>query len=359
MNPLLPHYRKLGGWLMFINVMSIIGIVVHGLNVLSSFFSFFALGFSGSMFAVVEQEIGIPGLFQSFTGLYNFLIVSVFVLSLILLATCICRLVFLQKRQLKPFKVAFFAGYGASIIYYVIYLIYFAVNPLGTSIQRVYEQMQKLPGYQYDPQFDVFWKAQMDYINGYMLAVAIICLVIGIGLAVAFFFYFQRSRRVKVYFDPNYVDPPYTYTPPASQAVAYAPPQQYAQQPRAAYPQGYPAGSYPQPQSYPTAYAPQQYSYAQPAPQPPYPQGTYATGAYPAPGLYPASPYTTPAANYPPQPPLAAAESAFLQATPPPPVPVSAEPQPPEPTLQPQSNTTPPTPVAPSSFSGSGAQDSH
>lgn len=265
------QYRRLGGWLTFIQVMTIILIVVYSLSLLSAIYLCFIVGFFDAAYYGLSDVLGNAPALEGLFGYYGFTVVQSLIFSILNLAAVICVLVFLNKRNLRYFKIAFFAGYAFVAFQYIVQTIYYAANPLRNILGEIME---------YDSYYDyegfLLGNSMSDFFSRVFVATNIVCLIITIGLAVAWFFYFQRSERVRVYFDPNFVPP------------AYIPPP--------AMPAPQPAYAYPAPMPYPPA--------TQPAPRPAaYPQyggpspAAYSPAGYPSPagGAYP-PPYDRPAA---------------------------------------------------------------
>lgn len=251
------NYRRLGGWLMFIQVMSIILIVGYSLSLLASALYSFLAGFMEVAYNSLVDYSGELYGFANFFSYYQFIMIYTLIFSILSLAAVICVLVFLQKRNLKYLRISFFTGFGIAIAGTVVQIIYYAFNPLSRILEGIFSDMVYDYGY-YEP----FPYNLMEYWNRSIIVLFVVSLVITVGLAIAWFFYFQRSKRVAVYFDPHYVEPPTYGTPSYMASPAYPAPLAYGAttsypaqpQPFPGYSSGYPAppnGVYPPPsQSY-------------------------------------------------------------------------------------------------------------
>lgn len=286
-----PQYRKLGGWLMFINVITIIGIVTGGLSLIGSIsnlaaYSSYSGLASNTLYSIWGNSFGVL--------LYNVIVNAVHLVLNILV------LVFLHRRRLGPFRVVFLAGYGLSLLQSLGATLYYAFGPVKQWVTYYFESLidefyYGSSSYTYPDEATLRVTAQM--LEAMILAVLIITLVCSILLFVAWLLYLVRSRRVKVYFDPHYVDPPGWHNGQPIPLAAYG----------AAYPPAYGYGTgYPPPagQPYPQpGYPPPTQPYAPPA-QPTWPPAGPA--AYPAPPPA-AAPHQEPPAQqqarqHPPQP---------------------------------------------------------
>ncbi len=250
MNPYAWQYRKLGGWLMFINVMSIIGIASGGAGILS-YISLFAM--FGAMRGIEPAMSAMFDAFQVFMGV-------MFIVMLVQLALNICVVVFLNRRRLQPLKIAYLAEYALTVLMYIAGIILFAVVPFSNLYAVLFRDM---PGDAYYELQSSGFLAMMDSFNIVYIMIYAVAAAVAIGLGVAWWFYFKKSQRVKVYFDPNFPEPPPYYMwdaraawqPPVYNAPAYgyappAPGQNQYPGPSSAQPhylqQGQPYGGQPQ-----------------------------------------------------------------------------------------------------------------
>lgn len=259
-------YRRMGGWLMFINVMAIIFIVSYSLSLLGSIFYSFWLGMFGSAVGSYTYS-GYDEwwrFYDQIMGYANFSGIFTLIVSILSLAAVICVLIFLNKRNLLYFKISFFAGFGVSAISSVVLIAYYAFNPIGRIFQGIFDDYSYYTGDYYSG-YPSFY-AMSDYMNRFLIIMMVVGLLVTIGLAIAWFFYFKRSQRVAVYFDPNYVEPAPLYQAPSYPSYpvpavpAYAQPIQYGQAaPHPAYRQpaytAPPGGAYPPP-ARPVPYVP-------------------------------------------------------------------------------------------------------
>lgn len=249
-------YRRLGGWLMFIFVMAILSLVGGGIWVLfeSSFFSF-AAGLNSGLFSAAIHPS---------TIIYFVYMVAGIVLSSLLIYA-------LKKRQLKKFKICFFANYGMYIAYsaYSVIKSYLNTQQYASSFSQL--GSSSLYGENY---FRTFYQSFVIL----FISLNVALLLVSIGLLIAWVFYFKRSKRVQVYFDPDYEEPEFPPYPmyPYYAYPAYYPYYNYGYGPYGA--NGQAAGYY---QNY--GYG-QGYSYGQ--------QAGYNSYGYPAP--YPQQPGAAP-----------------------------------------------------------------
>ena len=238
MNPYAWQYRKLGGWLMFINVMSIIGIVSGGIGILSYVSMFVMFGAIGSLEPALDAFFHTMQIFMS----------VMFVVLLVQLALNICVVVFLNRRRLHPFKIAYLAEYGLAVLMYIAGIVLFAVLPFGELYAMLFRD---IPGDAYYELQSSGFFAAMDSFNIVYITLYAVFAAAAIGLGVAWWFYFKKSQRVKIYFDPNFPEPPPYYMwdaraawqPPVYSAptYGYAP----AAPGQCQYPQGQPPDSPP------------------------------------------------------------------------------------------------------------------
>lgn len=240
-----PNYRRLGGWLMFIKVIAILQIVSSGYSLLTTPFN--------------TATVYMPAWYR---------VLNVF-LAMAMLALSICTLVFLGRRQLQQFRLSWLSYFGVAVVSAAAGSIMFSLNQYAMlSYMR-----QSSPYYtSYSSSEKQVFDAMIMKTLDFVLALFIVGVFVQIGMLIAWYYYLQRSKRVAVYFDPNYVEPllqyyPYgaPYYPQAGQTGGY-----YGQAPYLnSYP---PQGYYPQQgEQYPYA-GPYGYTAPPPSQQAPLPQ---------------------------------------------------------------------------------------
>ncbi|NLW79328.1 MAG: hypothetical protein GXY32_07965 [Ruminococcaceae bacterium] len=198
-----PQYRKLGGWLLFINVITILSIVFNGLSLLTYLVSLSQ--------AINTRYPGDGELQASLKSFYFGTALRGTITAAVFLALAICVLVFLHRRRFKPFRVLFMATQGLYVAQYVVAIITSIINPVGQSLYNTYglifeDIFDSYPFSTSSSKFDL--QAFSQSIEALFWVFLILATAVSIGLFIAWLFYFMRSKRVKVYFDPAYVNPP-------------------------------------------------------------------------------------------------------------------------------------------------------
>lgn len=205
-------YRKVGGWMMFFNVLFIISIVGGALGIL--------------LLALLLSLATSDNALDGYSTLY------VLALTIQLIVGMVFAI--LARKKMQERDKAGYRRYG--LLYYGFAIACSVVVP--------------------------FFNGSVAMGN-YFYSIAV-----SVGWFLFFYFYVAKSERVAVYFDPNYVPPP---LPPAVMYYPYGA-NYYGVNPQASYPYGqYGYGQYPYMQ-YPYGYS--QYQYPPAYGQPPYP-GAY------------------------------------------------------------------------------------
>ena len=198
MNPYAWQYRKLGGWLMFIHVVSIIGIVSGGIGFLS-YISWLAI--TGVVRGIEPSVAAMFDTFQVFMGV-------MFIIMLVQLALDICVVVFLNRRRLQPLKIAYLARYALTALLYIAGIVLFALVPFSNLYAVL---LRDMPGDAHSELQSSGFLAMMDSFNIMYIVIYAVFAAVAIGLGVAWWFYFKKSQRVKIYFDPHLPEPPPYY----------------------------------------------------------------------------------------------------------------------------------------------------
>lgn len=213
---------------MFIKVMAILQIVSSGYSLLTVSFG---------------AAVYVPVWYRALNVL----------LAVAMLALSICTLVFLSRRQLPRFRLSLLSYYGAAVVSAVAGCIMFSLNQYAMlSYMRQSSPYYTSYSSSEKQAFDAMIMGMLDFVS----ALFIVGVLVQIGLLIAWYYYLQRSKRVAVYFDPNYVEPPPQLYPYAAPGYPYGGPAGYYGQPL--YYNGYlPQGGYPPqvPQGGPPSYA--------------------------------------------------------------------------------------------------------
>lgn len=221
-----PDYRKLGGWLMFFNVLLIINAASAACGALNTLVS---LGTLSSLFR--------------FFPVWYWAVMSVMSIGGILV--CVFALLRLHRRNLAGFRLFMMLYFGVyavnSALVFVVFLL--PGHTLGDWMRNIFSLLSY-------PEAEMQWfmDTMNRAVNSILTLSVVVALIVCVGGGIGTWFYLKRSRRVAVYFDPNYVPPPPVY-PPAYGQPPYPGVYYYPSQPQGPYGQwGAPTPPAPPPQ---------------------------------------------------------------------------------------------------------------
>lgn len=199
-------YRKLGGWLMFLNILLIISLVSAACALL------------GSLVMLVSSIF----VYQLLPLWYW---AGLGALSAGLVLVCVFALLRLRKRDLRGFRLFMMLYFGTNALTELlsVLLLWFP----GHTLQ---DDLHSFIFYLSDSRLVTEWILQVinRTIISILIALFAVTAIVYIGGAVGIYFYLKRSKRVAIYFDANDVPPPPAYPSAARQTPypgTYPPPQ--------------------------------------------------------------------------------------------------------------------------------------